>query len=231
MQEGKVAARWRAVAREFESVAKAGAHVLAVGKTYPAECVIEAADAGAARFGENYVQEAVEKIERVRALRPDLKLEWRLIGPLQSNKTRVAAQYFDWIESVDRLKIAQRLSEQRPPELGPINVLIEVNVDGEATKSGVAPDELAALAQSVATLPNLTLRGIMVIPAPEGDAAASFARARALFEKLKERYDTVDTLSMGMSADWREALEAGSTEVRIGSAIFGARDYSKKKAV
>jgi len=195
-----------------------------VSKTFPADAVREAHAAGQCAFGENYVQEALAKIEALADLRP--QLEWHLIGPLQSNKTRVVAEAFDWVHSIDRLKIAQRLSEQRPPGMPPLQVCLQVNVSGEASKSGVAPDELPALAQAVAALPRLRLRGLMSIPEPaEGEAAqrAPHRVLRGLFERLQAQGLALDTLSMGMSADLEAAIAEGSTLVRVGTAIFGGR--------
>ena len=186
--------------------------LLAVSKTFPAEAVDVALAAGQKAFGENYVQEGVEKIEWFKEKRPDSGIVWHFIGPLQSNKTRPVAEHFDWVESVDRLKIAQ------------------VNIDGEASKSGVVPDDLPALIESVRALPRLKLRGLMTIPAPADtreEKMKPLIAMRALFDGLKDRYG-FDTLSMGMSADMTEAVEAGSTEVRVGSAIFGAIHYPAK---
>lgn len=196
--------------------------LLAVSKTFPAEAVAQAAACGQRDFGENYIQEGVEKIVAL----AHLGLTWHCIGPLQSNKTRPVAEHFDWVHSVDRLKIAQRLSEQRPATLAPLNVCIQVNIDGGPTKAGVASDDALALAQAVAALPNLRLRGIMTIPEPTPDFAATLAvhqRAKALFDRLCASGLALDTLSMGMSADLEAAVQAGSTMVRVGSAIFGGR--------
>jgi hypothetical protein len=196
--------------------------LLAVSKTFPAGDVREAFDAGQRAFGENYVQEALAKMDALAGL----AIEWHLIGPLQSNKTRAVAERFDWVHSVDRLKIAQRLSEQRPPGLAPLNVCLEVNIDGEPSKGGLAPSELAQVARAVATLPGLRLRGLMAIPAPaEGRDAqrVPHRRLRALFDALKQDGLALDTLSIGMSADLEAAVLEGSTLVRIGSAIFGER--------
>jgi hypothetical protein len=196
--------------------------LLAVSKTFPASQVAEAFAAGQTVFGENYIQEAVEKITAL----AHLPLEWHCIGPIQSNKTRLVAEHFDWVHSVDRLKIAQRLSEQRPDNLAPLNVCLQINIDGGPTKSGVAPAEALALAQAVAQLPRLRLRGIMTIPEPsENFASASKAHrdARALFDALCQSGLALDTLSMGMSADLEAAISEGSTMVRLGSAIFGGR--------
>ncbi len=196
--------------------------LLAVSKTFGPEAVREAFAAGQATFGENYIQEAVEKI----ALLKDLPLQWHCIGPIQSNKTRLVAAHFDWAHTVDRLKIAQRLSEQRPLDLPPLQVCIQVNIDGGASKSGVAPAEALALARDIAALPRLALRGIMTIPEPSPDAQEQLAvhqRARALFDDLRRAGLTLDTLSMGMTADLETAVQAGSTMVRVGTAIFGGR--------
>jgi len=199
--------------------------LLAVSKTFGAESVQDAYRAGQRAFGENYVQEGVDKILAAQALGL-AGLQWHCIGPLQSNKTRPVAEHFDWVHTVDRLKIAERLSAQRPDDLPPLNVCVQVNVDGGPNKAGVAPDELLALVQGVAGLPRLRLRGLMCIPepAPDFDAAvAVFARARALFDALQQAGLAVDTLSMGMSDDLEAAVVAGSTLVRVGSAIFGQR--------
>ena len=196
--------------------------LLAVSKTFGAEAVRTAAAAGQRAFGENYVQEGIDKIAQLR----DLALEWHCIGPLQSNKTRPVAEHFDWVHTVDRLKIAERLSAQRPEGLGPLNVCIQVNIDGGPTKSGVAPAEALALARAVAALPRLALRGLMTIPEPAPDfeaARAIHASAKALFDQLNAEGLGLDTLSMGMSADLEAAVDAGSTLVRVGTAIFGAR--------
>ena len=198
--------------------------LLAVSKTFGADAVRQAHHAGQRAFGENYVQEALAKIEVLADLRP--ALEWHLIGPLQSNKTREVAAAFDWVHTVDRLKIAQRLSEQRPTHLPPLQVCVQVNVSGEASKAGVAPDEVAGLAQAVVTLPRLRLRGLMSIPEPvEGLSAqrAPHRRLHDLFDALRAQGLTLDTLSMGMSADLEAAIAEGSTMVRVGSAIFGER--------
>ncbi|RYF18798.1 MAG: YggS family pyridoxal phosphate-dependent enzyme [Comamonadaceae bacterium] len=196
--------------------------LLAVSKTFGPDAVREAFAAGAAAFGENYIQEAVEK----QALLEDLPLEWHCIGPIQSNKTRLVAAHFAWAHTVDRAKIAQRLSEQRPEGLPPLSVCIQVNIDGGTAKSGVAPAEALALAREVHALPNLRLRGLMTIPEPAPDFDAQLAvhrRARALFEDLRATGLPLDTLSMGMTADLEAAIHAGSTMVRVGTAIFGGR--------
>jgi pyridoxal phosphate enzyme (YggS family) len=202
--------------------------LLAVSKTFPAEAVLEAIEAGQRAFGENYVQEGVDKIAAVAKARPDLMLEWHFIGPIQSNKTRPIATSFQWVHTVERLKIAQRLSEQRPPELGPLDICLQVNISGEATKSGAKPEELEGLAKAVVQLPNLRLRGLMAIPEPQADPAlqrAPFARLRALAQDIVKAGIHLDTLSMGMSGDLQSAVLEGATIVRIGSAIFGARHY------
>lgn len=216
----KVAARIReaaqAAGRDPDTVG-----LLAVSKTQPAEAIREANGAGLSDFGENYLQEALEKQARL----ADLALTWHFIGPIQSNKTRAIAEHFDWVHSVDRLKIAQRLSEQRTTELPPLNVCLQVNVSGEASKSGCAPQDVAELARTIATLPNLRLRGLMAIPEPTDDRAeqhAAFARLRQLQQALALE---LDTLSMGMSQDLEAAIAEGATWVRIGTALFGARAY------
>lgn len=204
--------------------------LLAVSKTFGAEAVIQAADAGQVAFGENYLQEALDKQLAVQTLRPDLALEWHFIGPIQSNKTRPLAEHFAWAHAVDREKIARRLSEQRPPDLPPLNICLQVNVSGEDSKSGVAPAEALALAHVVATLPGLQLRGLMAIPEPTDDIESQrkpFALLRALQQQLTNAGILTDTLSMGMSADMDAAIAEGATIVRIGTAIFGKRDYAK----
>jgi PLP dependent protein len=198
--------------------------LLAVSKTFGADAVRQAHAAGQCAFGENYVQEALAKIAALADLRP--ALEWHLIGPLQSNKTREVAAAFDWVHTIDRLKIAERLSAQRPQHLPPLQVCVQVNVSGEASKAGVAPADVLALAQAVSTLPRLRLRGLMSIPEPaEGLAAqrAPHRRLRELFDALRAQGLALHTLSMGMSADLEAAIAEGSTIVRVGSAIFGAR--------
>ncbi|MDE2434346.1 MAG: YggS family pyridoxal phosphate-dependent enzyme [Burkholderiales bacterium] len=198
--------------------------LLAVSKTFPAENVREAFNAGQKLFGENYVQEALEKIAALSDIRD--RIEWHLIGPLQSNKTRPVAEAFDWVHTVDRLKVAERLSEQRPPHLPPLQVCVQVNTSGEDSKSGCDPDASLALAQAVAQLPRLTLRGIMALPAPSPDPAvqhAALQQVRRLFEQWQAAGLDVDTVSMGMSNDLEAAVEEGATLVRIGTAIFGQR--------
>ena len=201
--------------------------LLAVSKTFGADAVRHAHHAGQCAFGENYVQEALAKIEALADLRP--ALEWHLIGPLQSNKTREVALSFDWVHTIDRLKIAQRLSEQRPDRLPPLQVCVQVNVSGEASKSGCTPADLPALAAAISALPHLTLRGLMAIPEPTDDRAeqdAAFAAVRELNKSLQDSLNLpLDTLSMGMSHDLESAIAQGATWVRIGTALFGARDY------
>ena len=196
--------------------------LLAVSKTWPADSVREAAAAGQHAFGENYVQEGVAKVDELAGL----GLEWHFIGPLQSNKTRLVADRFSWVHSIDRLKIAERLSEQRDVHLPPLEVCIQVNVSGEASKSGVAPPDLPELARAVAVLPRLRLRGLMTIPEPTPDVAlqrARFASLRAMRDELNAAGLALDTLSMGMSDDLEAAIAEGSTLVRVGTAIFGSR--------
>lgn len=196
--------------------------LLAVSKTKPSEALREAYAAGLRDFGENYLQEALAKQLEL----ADLPLIWHFIGPIQSNKTRSIAEHFAWVHSVDRLKIAQRLSEQRPADLPPLNICIQVNVSGEASKSGCTPQDLPALAQAISALPRLKLRGLMAIPEPTEDRAEQDA-AFAAVQKLQADLDLpLDTLSMGMSHDLESAIAQGATWVRIGTALFGARDYS-----
>ena len=200
--------------------------LLAVSKTFGPQAVLEAVEAGQRAFGENYLQEALDKIAALRA--QPAPLAWHFIGPIQSNKTRPIAEHFDWVHTVEREKVAQRLSEQRPAGLAPLQICLQVNISGEASKSGVAPDEVAALAHKVAALPNLTLRGLMAIPEPAVEfeqQRAAFARLRVLYEQLRADGLALDTLSMGMSADLRAAIFEGATIVRVGSAIFGSRTY------
>ena len=204
-------------------------HLLAVSKLFGADAVREAVAAGQRAFGENYIAEGAEKIVALADLRP--QLQWHCIGPIQSNKTRLVAEHFDWVQSVDRLKIAQRLSEQRPAGLAPLQVCIQVNIDGGANKSGVAPSELLTLAREVAQLPNLVLRGLMMIPEPAPDFVAACAintRAKAVFDALNVELTAagvpaLDTLSLGMTDDLEAAIHSGSTMVRVGSAVFGKR--------
>ena len=222
---------WQHVHDRIDAACQAGGRsmgsvqLLAVSKTFPAAAVAAVAALGQRDFGENYVQEGVDKIT---ALQGVAGLVWHCIGPLQSNKTRQVAEHFDWVHSVDRLKIAQRLSEQRPAHLPPLQVCLQVNIDGGPTKAGVAPSEALALAQAVAALPRLALRGLMTIPdAVEGFDAqvAVHTQAKHLFDELQTTLGLphFDTLSMGMSADLEAAVQAGSTMVRVGTAVFGAR--------
>ena len=205
--------------------------LLAVSKTFGPEAVLEAVQAGQRAFGENYLQEALDKIAALSA-QPEVAatpLEWHFIGPIQSNKTRPIAEHFDWVHTVEREKVAQRLSEQRPAGMAPLQICLQVTIRGEASKSGAAPEEVAALAHKVAALPNLTLRGLMAIPDPAVELdqqRAAFARLRQLYEQLRADGLALDTLSMGMSADMRAAIFEGATIVRVGSAIFGARTYA-----
>lgn len=216
----RIAVAAKAAGRLPESVA-----LLAVSKTWPLDCILQAADAGQSAFGENYVQEGVDKA----LASAERQLTWHFIGPLQSNKTRLVAEHFAWVHSIERLKIAERLSTQRPGHLPPLQVCLQVNVSGEASKSGCAPAEALALCQAIAVLPNLRLRGLMGIPEPTDDPLAQ----RAAFRCLREIYETVraaglplDTLSMGMSHDLEAAVAEGATIVRIGTAIFGERNYA-----
>lgn len=217
---GRIAAACEAAGRPVQSVT-----LMAVSKTQPAQALREAFLAGQRHFGENYVQEALAKQEALRELRADMV--WHLIGPLQANKTRAVAQAFDWVHSVERLKVAERLSAQRPPGMPPLNLCLQINVSGEASKSGVAPQDALALAQGVVRLPGVRLRGLMSIPEPTRDVALQRSRHRAL-ASLKDQVQQalgapLDTLSMGMSDDLEAALAEGSTMVRVGTAIFGAR--------
>lgn len=200
--------------------------LLAVSKTWPAECVRAAVAAGQRDFGESYVQEALPKLHEL----ADLDLAWHFIGPLQSNKTRAVAEHFGWAHSVERLKIAQRLAEQRPPHLPPLNVCVQVNISGEASKSGCTPAEASALCRAVAALPRLCLRGLMAIPEPTEDAALArrrFAVLRELRDEMAADGLMLDTLSMGMSHDLEDAIMEGATIVRVGTAIFGERNHAK----
>ncbi|VTU09257.1 YggS family pyridoxal phosphate-dependent enzyme [Actinobacillus porcinus] len=203
--------------------------LLAVSKTKPVEAIQEAIQAGQTAFGENYVQEGVEKIQYFADKHPEL--EWHFIGPLQSNKTRLVAEYFDWMQTMDRAKIADRLNEQRSHYKKPLNVLIQINISDESSKSGIQPAEMLALAKHIENLPHLRLRGLMAIPAPTDDIAEqekALSAMQVLFEELKAACpdQQIDTLSMGMSDDMRTAIACGSTMVRIGTAIFGQRNYA-----
>jgi PLP dependent protein len=216
----RIASACAAAGRPVESVT-----LLAVSKTFGAERIAAAHGAGQHAFGENYVQEALDKIAALAALEP--RPEWHLIGPLQSNKTRAVAEAFDWVHTIDRVKVAERLSSQRPADRAPLSVCVQVNVSGEASKSGLAPAEVAAVAHAVASLPRLRLRGLMAIPEPDGDLAAQrrpFRALRQLFDRLREEEGlALDTLSAGMSGDLEAAILEGATMVRVGSAIFGRR--------
>ncbi|GIX24752.1 MAG: YggS family pyridoxal phosphate enzyme [Caldimonas sp.] len=215
----RIAAACASAQRDVQSVT-----LLAVSKTFGAAAVREALAAGQHRFGENYVQEALQKMAALADVRS--QIEWHLIGPLQSNKTKAVAEHFDWVHSVDRLKIAQRLSEQRPAHLPPLQVCLQVNISGEASKSGLPPAEVGALARQVAALPRLRLRGLMAIPEPSDDPQAQRRPHRALRELLaglRAQGLALDTLSMGMSADLEAAIAEGATIVRVGTAIFGPR--------
>ena len=216
--KARMAAAAKAAGRNPDGIA-----LLAVSKTFPPEAIRQAAEAGQRRFGESYVQEALGKIEAL----ADLDLEWHFIGPLQSNKTRAVAEHFAWVHSLDRLKAAQRLSAARGPQRIPLQVCIQVNVSGEQSKSGVAPDQLGELAKAVAGLPNLRLRGLMAIPEPTDDVALQrrrFSELRQLKDSLCAHGLDLDTLSMGMSGDLEAAIAEGATVVRVGTAIFGERN-------
>ncbi len=221
MVQQRIATQCAASGRDPRSV-----QLLAVSKTFALSAVLEAHQAGQQHFGENYIQEGVEKISACRA-RPDCgDLVWHCIGPIQSNKTRLVATHFDWVHTVDRLKIAQRLSEQRPPDMPPLQICIQVNIDGGVNKAGIAPAEVLELGRQVAALPCLRLRGLMTIPEPAPDYAHALAvhqSAKNLWDQLRAAGLEMDTLSMGMSADLEAALAAGSTMVRVGSALFGSR--------
>lgn len=206
--------------------------LLAVSKTFGADAVLEAVAAGQRAFGENYIQEGVDKIAAVRAALLDVALQWHCIGPIQSNKTRPVAEHFDWVHTVDRLKIAERLSAQRPESLPPLHICIQVNIDGGPTKSGVVPADALELVRAVAKLPRLVVRGLMAIPdhAPEFEAQlAIHMRAKALLDSISALKEPglaqFDTLSLGMTADLEAAIQAGSTLVRVGTGIFGGRTY------
>ena len=211
--------------------------LLAVSKTFGADAVREAALAGQRAFGENYIQEGIDKIAQVRAMSDVPPLVWHCIGPIQSNKTRPVAEHFDWVHTVDRLKIAQRLSDQRPSDLAPLQVRIQVNVDGGATKSGCTPQDAMALAQAITTLPRLQLRGIMSIPDPQPTPEAMLAvhrRVAQVFGDIQASglpgLEAFDTVSLGMTDDMDLAITAGSTMVRVGSGIFGRRTYAQPPA-
>ena len=213
---------------ECHSETQSAVKLLAVSKTKPIEDILTAYEAGQTVFGENYVQEGVEKIQFCQ--QQQIELEWHFIGPLQSNKTRLVAEYFDWMQTLERAKIADRLNEQRPPHKAPLNVLIQVNISNETSKSGVQPDDILPLAKHVENLPHLRLRGLMAIPEPTNDVAQqeqTFRQMRTLFEGLQQAlpHAQIDTLSMGMTDDMQSAIQCGSTMVRVGTAIFGKRVY------
>ena len=202
--------------------------LIAVSKTKPVEQIMEAINAGQLAFGENYVQEGIEKIQYFEKNMPNNDLIWHFIGPLQSNKSKLVAEHFDWMHTIDRFKIAQRLSDQRPNHMAKLNVLIQVNISQEASKSGVKPEEVTDLVKQIVALPNLNLRGLMAIPEIENDYDKQlkvFTKMQQLLHSLQKDYPFMDTLSMGMSGDMPAAINAGSTMVRIGTAIFGARQY------
>ena len=214
-----------AVGREQSAV-----KLLAVSKTKPVEDILIAHATGQVAFGENYVQEGVEKIQYCQ--QHDVSLEWHFIGPLQSNKTRLVAEYFDWMQTLERAKIADRLNEQRSPYKAPLNVLIQINISQEASKSGIQPCDMLTLAKHIENLPHLRMRGLMAIPEPTDDVAQqeqTFCQMKTLFEQLQQALPNaqIDTLSMGMTDDMQSAIKCGSTMVRIGTAIFGKRDYAK----
>lgn len=218
--------RIASLAKQYNRDAK-DIRLLAVSKTFPAGHVRIAYEAGQRAFGENYVDEALEKISALSGL----DIEWHYIGPIQSNKTRKIATHFQWVHSLASLKHARRLSEQRPAELTPLNVCLQVNISNEASKSGIAADDVADLAAQVHDLPRLCLRGIMGIPAPAEEFATqrtAFASLAKLYMQLRDTYDHIDTLSMGMSADMEAAVAEGTTMLRIGTAIFGKRDHKKR---
>jgi pyridoxal phosphate enzyme (YggS family) len=230
-----IASNLQAVRTEIErSVSQSGrsaneVKLLAVSKTFPANVLREAYQAGQRDFAENYVQEALDKM----AMLQDLAIAWHFIGPIQSNKTRAIAENFSWVHSVDRLKIAERLSEQRPANMLPLQICLQVNISNEASKSGVASDEVAGLAYAITKLPNLKLRGLMAIPAPSDDVETQrigFAQLRQLRDQLNQQGLQLDTLSMGMSHDFAAAIAEGATMVRIGTAIFGNRIFQKDAA-
>ncbi|MDP3636081.1 MAG: YggS family pyridoxal phosphate-dependent enzyme [Azonexus sp.] len=235
-----IASNLQAVRARIADAAKAAGRLpesiqlLAVSKTWPLACVLEAADAGQTAFGENYVQEGVDKVMALpqghfQRAAVNRQIDWHFIGPLQSNKTRLVAEHFNWVHSIERLKIAERLSAQRPASLPPLQVCIQINVSGEASKSGCAPDATLALCQAIVALPNLQLRGLMAIPEPADDFAAQrvpFRQLREIYENIRAAGRPLDTLSMGMSHDLEAAIAEGATIVRIGTAIFGERNYA-----
>ena len=205
--------------------------LLAVSKTKPISDILSAYQAGQIAFGENYVQEGIEKIQYFES--QGINLEWHFIGPLQSNKTRLVAEHFDWMQTLDRAKIADRLNEQRPINKAPLNILIQINISDEESKSGIQPEEMLTLAKHIENLPHLCLRGLMAIPTPTdkiSEQENAFRKMLALFEQLKQALPNqqIDTLSMGMTDDMPSAIKCGSTMVRIGTAIFGSRNYIQK---
>jgi pyridoxal phosphate enzyme (YggS family) len=217
----RIAAAAQAAGRNPQDI-----RLLAVSKFFDAASVLEAVRAGQAAFGENYVQEALDKIAALKLAAPEAHVSWHFIGPIQSNKTRQIAEHFDWVHSVDREKIARRLAEQRPPGMPPLNICLQVNISAEDSKSGLSPDELLPVARAVAAMPGLRLRGLMAIPAPtevEAEQRAAFRRLRELAALLADAGIACDTLSMGMSADMDAAIAEGATIVRVGTAIFGQR--------
>jgi len=220
----RIAAAAHAAGRDPQEI-----QLLAVSKFFDVSSVLEAVRAGQAAFGENYVQEALDKIDALKLAAPEAAVEWHFIGPIQSNKTRQIAEHFDWVHSVDREKIARRLSEQRPSQLPPLNICLQVNISAEDSKSGLSPDELLPVARAVTAMPGLRLRGLMAIPAPtevEEEQRAAFRRLRELSDLLTESGIACDTLSMGMSADMDAAIAEGASIVRVGTAIFGQRQTS-----
>jgi hypothetical protein len=222
--QARIAQAARAVSRDPHEVS-----LLAVSKTFGAEDIAAAIAAGQRAFGENYLQEALDKMAALSTMLADTPITWHFIGPIQSNKTRPIAEHFDWVHSVDREKVAQRLADQRPEHLPPLNVCVQVNVSGEASKSGASFNEAAAIARTVANLPRLRLRGLMAIPEPTNDVAqqrAAFRQLRELYDALRAEGLPLDTLSMGMSGDLEAAIAEGATIVRVGTAIFGQRTYA-----
>lgn len=203
--------------------------LLAVSKTKPIDQIGQAIEAGQRLFGENYVQEGVEKIIYYKQNNPNIELEWHFIGPLQSNKTKLVAEHFDWVQTIDRFKIAKRLNDQRTCHLSKLNILIQVNISNEESKSGISPNEINQLAEQIISLPNLQLRGLMAIPKAENDInkqIVAFEKMHDCYQKLQQFCPNIDTLSMGMSDDLASAIKSGSTMVRIGTAIFGTRQYN-----
>lgn len=232
-QKRALIARWQAVKNHIATLeSQQPVTLVAVSKTHPAEMIAVLAEQGQRDFGENYLQEALAKIKQLQGVTAEGNpLMWHYIGHIQRNKTRDIAQHFDWVHGVDRLIIAERLNEQRPTTLAPLNICIQVNIDDEASKSGCQPAELPELVQKISSLPNLVLRGLMVIPAPVAKQASpnAFEQTKNLFENCRSYHakpDVWDTLSMGMSGDIEAAIQAGATIVRVGTAIFGERDYT-----